>query len=98
MLLYKPHGPVGAAPGALPTHVRTPDGTDLPLFGEDLAAEVGRRLGAPVQMMHLKQGIFDEGPVSVIGLDTVQEIGRLWEREIDVRRFRPNVLVLRLKF
>src|SRR5208282_6612898 len=25
----------------LPTHVRTPDGEDLPAFGEDLAAEVG---------------------------------------------------------
>src|SRR5438309_6513640 len=29
----------------LPTHVRTPEGEDLPLFGEALAAEVGRRCG-----------------------------------------------------
>jgi hypothetical protein len=28
---------------ALPTHVRTPEGEEMPLFGEALAAEVGRR-------------------------------------------------------
>jgi hypothetical protein len=38
----------------------------MPLSGEDLAAEVGRRYGAPVQMMQLKHGIFDEATISVI--------------------------------
>ena len=36
--------------GELPTHVRTPDGEELLVFGEDLAAEIARRYGAPVQM------------------------------------------------
>src|SRR5947208_63290 len=61
----------------LPTHVRTPDGRELPVFGEELAAEVGRRHGAPVQMMQFRNGIFDEGSVSVIASETVREIGRL---------------------
>jgi uncharacterized protein YcbX len=65
----------------------------LPVFGEDLAAEVGRRYGAPVQMMQLNHGIFDEGSVSVIAFDTVREIGRLAGLSLDVRRFRPNILV-----
>jgi uncharacterized protein len=30
---------------ALPTHVRTPDGDELPVFGEALAVEIGRRYG-----------------------------------------------------
>jgi len=78
---------------ALPTHVRTPEGEEMPLFGEALAAEVGRRFGAPVQMMHLKHGIFDEGSISVIASGTVQEIGRLAGRSTDIRRFRPNIVV-----
>ena len=41
----------GNGPGELPTHVRTPDGKEMPVFGEDLAAEVERRHGSPVQMM-----------------------------------------------
>jgi uncharacterized protein len=81
----------------LATHIRTPDGEEMPVFGEDLAKEVGRRYGAPVQMMHLKHGIFDEASISVIALDTVREIGRLAGRSLDVRRFRPNVVVRSLR-
>ena len=78
---------------ALPTHVLTPEGEEMPLFGEALAAEVGRRFGAPVQMMHLKHGIFDEASISVITSDTAREVCRLAGRSADIRRFRPNVVV-----
>jgi uncharacterized protein YcbX len=77
----------------LPTHVRTPEGETMPMFGEALAAEVGRRHGAPVQMMQLDHGIFDETSISVISSDTVREIGRLSGTIADVRRFRPNLVV-----
>lgn len=97
LLLYAPHRHETGANGELPTHVRTPDGEELPVFGEDLATEVGRRYGAPVQMMQLNHGIFDEASISVIGFDTVREIGRLAGRGPDVRRFRPNVLVRLLR-
>jgi uncharacterized protein YcbX len=93
LLLFAPCRRDDGAPGDLPTHVRTPDGEDMPVFGEDLAREVGRRNGAPVQMMQLKHGIFDEASISVIAFDTVREIGRLAGLSLDVRRFRPNVVV-----
>jgi uncharacterized protein YcbX len=48
-------------------------------------------------MMQLRHGIFDEGSISVIASDTVREIGRLAGRRLDVRRFRPNVLVRLLR-
>jgi uncharacterized protein YcbX len=69
----------------------------MAVFGEELAAEVGRRLGAPVQMMQLRQGIFDEASISVIASETVREIGRLAGVSADVRRFRPNILVRLLR-
>ncbi len=80
-------------PGNLPTHVRTPEGQELPIFGDELAAEIGRRHGAPVEMMQMKHGIFDDASLSVIASATVEEIGRLAGVNVDVRRFRPNVLV-----
>jgi uncharacterized protein YcbX len=92
LLRFAPYRENGA-PGELPTHVRTPEGVAMPVFGEQLAAEVGRRHGAPVQMLHLHHGIFDETPISLIALDTIGEITRLAGRSPDVRRFRPNVLV-----
>jgi hypothetical protein len=63
----------------------------MSVFGEDLAPEVGRRYGSPVQMMQLKHGIFDEASVCVITVETVREIGRLAKQSPDVRRLRPNV-------
>jgi len=96
LLRFAPQREEGA-PEDLPTHVRTPEGEVLPVFGEDLAAEVGRRYGAPVQMMHLSQGIFDEASISVIASDTVREIGRLAGQSPDLRRFRPNVVVRSLR-
>ena len=107
LILFTPLGREGDAredgdQGNLPTHIRTPDGKELPVFGEDLAAEVGRRHGAPVQMMQLRHGIFDEASISVIASDTVREIARLAGQSfdvqgLDVRRFRPNVLVRLLR-
>jgi uncharacterized protein len=82
LVLFAPQRREDGAQGDLPTHIRT---------------EVGRRYGAPVQMMQLKHGIFDEASISVIASDTVREIGRLAERSPDVRRFRPNVVVRLLR-
>ncbi len=93
LLLFAPHRRDGGGEADLPTHVRTPGGDDLPVFGDDLAAEIGHRHGTRVQMMQLKQGIFDEASVSVIASETVSEIGRLAGRNLDLRRFRPNVVV-----
>jgi uncharacterized protein len=87
----------GQAGGNLPTHVRTPDGDELAVFGEELATEVGRRHGSAVEMMHLNRGIFDEASVSVILSATVDEIGKLASQRPDVRRFRPNILVSSLR-
>jgi uncharacterized protein YcbX len=97
LLLFAPHRREDGAEEVLPTHIRTPDGAVMPVFGEELASEVGRRYGAPLQMMQLKHGIFDEASVSVIALDTVQEITRLAGLSPDVRRFRPNVVVRSLR-
>ncbi len=94
LLLFAPHR---REEGDLPTHIRMPDGQEIPLFGEELAAEVGRRHGAPVEMMQFKHGIFDEATISVIAFDTVREIARLAGHAPDVRRFRPNVLVRLLR-
>lgn len=97
LLLFAPQPPQKGARESLPAHIRTPDGQLMPVFGEALAAEVGRRYGAPVQMMHLKHGIFDDATLSVIALDTVREITGLAGQSPDVRRFRPNVVVRSLR-
>ncbi|MEP6496172.1 MAG: MOSC domain-containing protein [bacterium] len=97
LLLFTPLRNNDAVQGDLPTHIRTPEGNELAVFDPELAAEIERRHGAPVQMMHLRDGIFDEASVSVIATDTVREIGRLADSDPDVRRFRPNIVVRLLR-
>jgi uncharacterized protein YcbX len=97
LLLFAPHRREDGPQQDLPTHIRTPAGEAMPAFGEDLATEVGRRYGAPVQMMQLRHGTFDEASISVIAFETVREIGRLAGQSPDVRRFRPNVVVRLLR-
>jgi len=43
--------------------------------------------------MNLRHGIFDEACISVIGLGTVHCIERESGRDVDLRRFRPNVVI-----
>jgi len=93
LILFAPQRRGAGAEGGLPTHVRTPEGEELALFGQELAAEVGRRHGSPVEMMHLNRGIFDEASISVIASATVAEVARLADQRPDVRRFRPNILI-----
>jgi uncharacterized protein len=93
LILFAPQRRAPIMDGQLPTHVRTPEGAELAVFGHELAADVSRRHGSPVEMMHLSRGIFDEASISVITSATVDEIGRLAAQPSDVRRFRPNVLI-----
>ena len=93
LLLYHPHGLDESAGEPLPTHVRTPDGRDLELAGEELAAAISQRSGLRVELLRLRHGIFDEGAVSVITTTTIAGIGREAGLDLDRRRFRANVVV-----
>ena len=93
LVLFTPHGREDRAGEPLPAFVRTPGGEDLPLFAEELAADIERRSGVTVEMVHLRQGIFDEASLSVITSATIEEVCRLGGEAADMRRFRPNVVV-----
>jgi uncharacterized protein YcbX len=93
LILFSPLRHDEGSGEALPTHVLTPEGEEMPVFGEALAAEVGRRCRTAVQMMHLNHGTFDDSSISVITSDTVREVCRLAGKSVDVRRFRPNIVV-----
>ena len=93
LILYKPFGLNGNAPELLPTHVRTPDGKEYELRSDELRQEISSRYGSEIELMNLKHGIFDEAYISVISLATVHGIERESGRELDLRRFRPNVVI-----
>jgi uncharacterized protein YcbX len=93
LVLYHPFGAAVGADEPLPTHVRTPDGRPLELSGAALRDEIAGRYGGAVELMRLKHGVFDDAPVSVIGLATIAGIGREAGLDLDRRRFRANVAI-----
>ncbi len=93
LVCFTPKRHDGATDGDLPTRVFTPEGEEMPIFGEALAAEVERRCGIAVQMTRFDKGTFDDATISVITSDTAREVCRLAGRSEDIRRFRPNILV-----
>lgn len=72
-----------------PTHIRTPSGATLNVLDPALAAELGH--GA--QVIKQDRGVFDAFPLSLITTQTVAGLGALAGAELDVQRFRPNLLV-----
>ena len=93
LLLYQPLGLAENTEEPTPTHIRTPEGSNLALGSAELEQSISARLGSAVELMKLKHGIFDEASVSVINLATISAIGREIETNLDPRRFRPNILI-----
>jgi uncharacterized protein YcbX len=91
LIRYQPHGEAG--PAGLPTHVRTPEGRDLDLRGEELRQEIAEAHGAPVELVQLDQGIFDEAKISVIAEATIGAVERESGIPLETERFRPNLLL-----
>lgn len=86
LLLYKPIG-------TSPEYILTPEGRELELKGEELRAEISFRYGAELELMQLRQGIFDESSISVISLATIRRIEQESGRPLEIHRFRPNIVI-----
>ena len=77
----------------LPSRVRTPSGDDLELRGDALRAEIEAAHGAPVELMQLNNGIFDDGALAIITDRSISTVSVAAGMEADARRFRPNFLI-----
>ena len=93
LLLYQPIGVAENSEEPTPTHVRTPEGIDLALGSAEVQNSVAEKFGSAVELMKLKHGIFDEASVSVINLATISAIGREVGDDLDIRRFRANIVI-----
>jgi uncharacterized protein YcbX len=93
LLLYKPFSPDDSNAESLPTHVRTPAGKEYELRSNELREELSRLFSGELELMNLRQGVFDEASVSLISRATVHGLERESGRDLDLRRFRPNVVI-----
>jgi uncharacterized protein len=76
-------------PDASAVIVGTPAGARFDVTAPALAAE----LGDGVRVMKLDRGTFDTMPLSLITTRTVERLGALLGADLNVRRFRPNLVI-----
>jgi uncharacterized protein YcbX len=93
LLTYRPSRFAVLNGESLPTHVRTPAGDEVELRGEELRREIATGSGTDVELMMFKNGIFDDGIVSLMSVATIAAIGREAGREMDRRRVRANFVL-----
>ena len=73
--------------------VITPDAHCTPVRSDELLEEIERLSGTPLRLVRLHRGTFDSMAVSIISTASIDTVAHIAERELDVRRFRPNVLI-----
>ena len=80
--------------GGEPPRVRTPDGRELALRSDELAAELSAaHRGRPVHLHHDHRGNPDAFPVSVTSVQTAARLGAMAGRELEPLRFRPSIVI-----
>lgn len=96
MVRYRPRLGDPSRPNASAVVVTTPTGAELDVTDPALAAELGGGLGrglGGVRALKLDRGTFDTLPLSLITRQSVEGLGVLAGRPLDVGRFRPNLLI-----
>jgi uncharacterized protein YcbX len=73
--------------------VTTPDGRELAVTDDALAAELATAHGKPIRLVRTFRGLFDCFPLSVLSVQSVAGLGELAARELNPLRFRPTILV-----
>lgn len=89
MSQYRPSFSAPDEPDRSPTLVQTPSGAELDVADPALAMELHPQATA---IKH-NGGIFDTFPISLISTQTIAGLGELVGAELDIRRFRPNIVV-----
>ena len=86
---YRPSFVEPGRPDASATMVHTPGEKSLDVADPALAGE----LGEGVRVIKQNRGVFDASPLSLISTRSVAGIGASLGTDLEVQRFRPNLLV-----
>lgn len=90
MAHYRPAFVEPERPDKSSLRVQTPTGSEFDIADPALAAELHP---ATVRVVKQDRGAFDTFPLSLITTQTIKRLGTLAGADLDVRRFRPNILV-----
>ena len=89
MWKYQPYFVEPQNPNQSTTLVRTPSGEEMDVTDEELADELGHEC----TLIKQDRGVFDAFPLSLISLQTIRALSASVGRDLEMRRFRPNIVI-----
>jgi uncharacterized protein YcbX len=75
------------------THVKLPDGRELPLQDPQWVSDVSRRLGRPVRLRRVAEGKPGRGALHLISRPTLRFVERVYGASVEPRFLRANFIV-----
>lgn len=87
---YRPAFVDPTRPDTSVTRVFTPSGRTLDVTDRELALELSPE---PLQLIRYARGVFDTFPLSIITTQTLASLSHQVGVQLDVQRFRPNLLI-----
>ena len=75
------------------TRVRLPDGREFPMGDPEWVADVGRRLGRPVQLRRSAEGSPERGVLHLISRPTLRFVERVYGAAVEPRWLRANFVI-----
>ncbi|NJL55506.1 MOSC domain-containing protein [bacterium] len=92
LLLYKPYYASDDI-ATCPVLVKTPEGLEMALSDARLSEQIRHLYGSAVRPMRLDRGIFDQAALSLISQQTIAAMSDETNRDLEIARFRPNIVV-----
>ncbi len=93
MVLFEALYDDGSNPRTSRVTVNTPDGGTFDVTSDALAALLSSEAGEDVALLQVGRGTFDSMPISVVGDATLAALGRVYGRDVEAVRFRPNIVI-----
>lgn len=94
LLLYTPKLRDASKPYSSPVLVRTPEGDEYLIDGDELHASIAGRYPRPFYLLRLgRRSTHDAAPLSLISTSTINALGSRLDMTFDAMRFRPSILV-----
>lgn len=90
MRLYRASFTDPTLPDSSPTVVMTPSGESFDVADPALSSEL---FPEGARVVRQDRGVFDAFPLSLISTQSVERLGNMVGRNLDVSRFRPNIVL-----
>lgn len=93
LVLYEARHVAPGDPAQSPVCVATPDGREHDIWDPALHQSLSAAAGKEVRPIRIKRGTFNSLPLSVLSTRTGGRLAAAWGTPVDLRRFRPNIIV-----